>query len=380
MGSCNVKGAVRAMRPRSFVKNNMLVIAACAFALALVVAAVLWVATPWQPKAVEEDVGVRQGLGDYSWDELSAISVKIGACETEDDAVRIAARYGLCSDSGSIDPDDTKTFSLANGRQIRVRLAGLWHDIRSDGGKAGLTFAFADSAGEYAMNHAFENADGDDADSVGGWRASDMRAWLNGDFLNELPADLRSRISSVQKRTANLVGIRDELDEAGRLAGTAQDWMSETSDKLWLFSVAELCGSISARAELGVDSTMVPVYAAEGAQYRLFADAGVAPFAPNDALVRFGEDAVIVDDELGERDDDPDAPVATGSNSVVPAPCTWWLRTKTLEFGNGFWLVGTDGAPLNGLGEDARAVDPAYAPDAVWGPDHARGVVVGFCL
>lgn len=60
---------------------------------------------------------------------------------------------------------------------------------------------------------------------------------------------------------------------------------------------------------------------------------------------------------------------------------TWWLRTKTLEFGDGFWLVGTDGTTLNGLGEDARVVeDPEFSPDELWGPDHERTVVVGFCL
>jgi hypothetical protein len=62
-------------------------------------------------------------------------------------------------------------------------------------------------------------------------------------------------------------------------------------------------------------------------------------------------------------------------------PVTWWLRTKTLEFDQGFWLVGTDGTPLNGLGDDVRVVgDASYAPSELWGPDHARGVVVGFCL
>ena len=106
-------------------------------------------------------------------------------------------------------------------------------------------------------------------------------------------------------------------------------------------------------ASMGVDETMCGIYAGEGTQYRAFADAGVAAFAPNEALVR------TLDGEA----------------------TTWWLRTKTLEFGEGFWLVGTDGTPLNGLGEDARVVeDPEFAPDELWGPDHARGVVVGFCL
>ena len=368
------------MSRRSFAKNNVLVITACAIALALVAAAALWAFEPWRSGGAEVEVEHRQNLNDYSWGELAAISAKVGACENETDAVRIAASYGLCSDEGRINAGNVKKLTLANGQPIRIQLAGVWHDERTDGGKAGLTFAFADAAGERAMNHAFESEDGAHADSVGGWQASDMRTWLNGDFLNDLPADLRSRIVSVQKRTANRVGAQDELDEAGRLAGAADDWVSETSDKLWLFSVAELCGSVPARAELGIDSTMTPVYRAEGSQYRLFADAGVAAFEPNKELMRCGDGVVVIDDEPPSSGDDPNAPVATGSNSVVPAPCTWWLRTKTLEFGNGFWLVGTDGASLNGLGEDARAADPAYVPDAVWGPDHARGVVVGFCL
>ena len=106
---------------------------------------------------------------------------------------------------------------------------------------------------------------------------------------------------------------------------------------------------------MGVDETMTAVYEAEGAQYQLFSEYGSEPFTPNEALAN----ALAFD---GER-------------------YTWWLRTKTLEFGDGFWLVGTDGTPLNGFGEDARVVeDGEYAPDVLWGPDHARGILVGFCL
>lgn len=351
------------MRAWSIAKHNALPLVAGVMALLFVLAAAAWAFQPWQPAAVRPNVTPQQDLAAYSWEELAAISSEIGACETEADALRAAASYNLRGEGGSAHAMGTKALELADGRQVRVELAGVWHDERSDGGKAGLTFAFADSACEHAMNHAFESKDGVDADSVGGWQASDMRAWLNGDFLNEFPADLRNRIVSVQKRTANRVGVQDELDEAGRLAGSSQDWLSETSDKLWLFSVAELCGDVPANADLGIDSTMTPIYGAEGAQYQLFADAGVSAFSPNELLVRSGNGVA-----------------STSSSNASLKPCTWWLRTKTLEFGNGFWFVGTDGTPLNGLGEDARILEPSYVPDEVWGPDHARGVVVGFCL
>ena len=299
------------------------------------------------------DVEPRAGLSDYSWTELSAIAAEISACSDEADAIAVAARYGLCAEDGSLgdlsDESKMKQIVLGDGRTVHVQLAGIWHDERADGGKAGLTFVFANAVGEHAMNHAFEDAEGENPDSTGGWAACDMRTWLNGDFYRSLPDEVRSCIVPVQKRTASRIGANAELDEAGRLVGGRADWIDETTDSLWLFSASEICGDVPTNDLLGVDSTMAAVYAGEGTQYRLFADWDVKAFEPNATLMR-----------------------TSG---------TWWLRTKTLEFGDGFWLVGTDGTPLNGYGEDARVVqDPEFAPDALWGPDHARGVVAGFCL
>ena len=301
------------------------------------------------------DAGVspKASLSEYSWAELASIADEIASCPDEATAFAHTAAYGLCGEGGSLDAGKTKAVELVDGSSVQVMLAGIWHDERTDGGKAGLTFVFAAPADEHAMNHAFENADGDDADSVGGWAASDMRSWLNGDYLLRFPPELRGRIVSVQKLTANSLDTEDELIEAGSLEGTASDWVGETSDRLWLLSAAELCGVVPVHDALGIDQTMADVYAAEGSQYRLFADAGVAAFEPNSLL----------------------------EWKVGDTPCTWWLRTKTLEFGDGFWLVGTDGTPLNGLGEDARATqDSSFAPEKLWGPDHARAIVAGFCL
>ena len=352
---------VKLRRMGSFVRNNAMVIVAAVVAVVLLAVAVAYPdnsGAASSQEGEERPVAVKASLGDYDWSELSRISSEISQCTSKEEAISRAHRYALCNADGSFGDANEKEVVLKSGLHSTVRLADVWHDNRSDGGKAGLTFVFGQPVGAHAMNHAFENASGNNADSVGGWASCDMRSWLNGDFQLELPDELSARIVSVQKRSASSPDTRDELDEAGRLSGTGADWTVETSDGLWLLSASELCGPIPVKRDFDIDSTITSVYAVEGEQYRLFSDAGVKAFKPNAAT------SVSADSELSDA-----------------SPCTWWLRTKTLEFGDGFWLVGTDGTPLNGLGEDSRVVkDPTYAPDNLWGPDHARAVVPAFCL
>lgn len=342
---------------KTLFRNYGAIILATVVAIALIVTAALFSFEPWQTKQAHNAVKVKSALNEYSWNELSLIASEISSCKSQDEAMTCAKKYHICNSDGSLDGTQTKTVSLSGGIESNVVLADIWHDARTDGGKAGLTFAFNEPVGLHSMNHSFENDDGGDADSVGGWGSSDMRQWLNGDFIYTLPHDLRSHIVEVQKTSASAVGSDDELDDPGHLGGTGSDWAAETSDKVWLLSAAELCGEIPAESTLGIDSTMASVYSSEGTQYRLFKNYGVAAFSAHEFLM-----------------------MPNTSGSAEGDYCTWWLRTKTLEFGDGFWLVGTDGTPLNGLGEDARALDSSFAPDELWGPDHARAVVPAFCL
>lgn len=339
----------------SLLRDRRWLVGVCAAALLMVAGAFMLTRCASGGGAVMQSKA-RKDAQAYGWDELSAIAGEVARCSSTSAAARCACRYGLCDASGT--PSDVSwELALADGSCAHARLAGVWCDERSDGGRAGLTFVLTEAVGPHAMNHRFEDAEGEHADSTGGWEACDMRAWLENDLWYELPSDLRAVIVPVQKRTANRVGTNDELERPGTLAGSAADWVSETSDRLWLLSASELCGEVPAREDLGVDVSMTPIYAAEGAQYPLFAQAGCAAFEPQESLVR------------------------TQAQDEDARPVTWWLRSKTLEFDEGFWLVGTDGTPLNGFGEDARVVeDASYAPRELWGPDHSRGVVVGFCL
>ncbi|MDO4399863.1 MAG: DUF6273 domain-containing protein [Coriobacteriia bacterium] len=338
-------------------RENTWVLAIAAVAAVLLAMVIAFVVVNSPSDTHRSDVEPRHSLAEYSWEDLSAISADIAQCGSESEAIMRAADYWLCRENGSIDETQAKAIELADGTTVSVALAGVWHDTRTDGGKAGLTFALVDAVSTHAMNEESEKANGSSASpgGSGGWDASEMRSWLQRELLSELPEDLSSQIVSVQKRYASGAGAGTGSSGSEPSPGEPADGVAETSDKLWLFSASELCGNIPANDIVGVDEEMTRVYSDEGAQYQRFQHGGVQAFVPSELLQR----------------------TVAGKEKA----CTWWLRTKTLESGDGFWLVGTDGTVLNGTGEDSRVVeDPDYKPKEVGNPDQARGVVVGFCL
>lgn len=70
--------------------------------------------------------------------------------------------------------------------------------------------------------------------NAGGWEASQMRAYLNGDWRTQLPQDLDAVIVPVDKLSNN-VGETDAVSA-----------VTTTSDALWLFSLSELAGAVPA--------------------------------------------------------------------------------------------------------------------------------------
>ncbi|MDO4502813.1 MAG: DUF6273 domain-containing protein [Coriobacteriia bacterium] len=87
-----------------------------------------------------------------------------------------------------------------------------------------------------------------------GWRASAMRTYLNGSFLDLLPDAVKSGIVEVDKMTNNV----------GSTSATTS--VTATSDKVWLLSSIEAYGSTVNSGTYG------PVYAAEGSQYKYYKD------------------------------------------------------------------------------------------------------------
>ena len=264
----------------------------------------------------------KSSVSDYGWDELSSIAAEISAADSDEEGMAIAESYHLVS-GGKLD-GKTKKVTLSDGTQANVMIAGFRADDLSDGGKAGITFVFADAPAAHAM--------GEDASNEGGWEKSEMRSWLNGSFADMLPSDLKGVIKSASKKTNSS-------------AYTTPGAVSTTSDKLWLLSYVEIAGSASPNDLVGGSRIPAETYNAEGKQYQVFSDMKVSGNSENAALERTF---------TGKE----------GNGLVVTGEaCPWWQRSLSMTWTSGFGAVDAEGNPLN-----------------AWITDHDIGVVPGFCL
>ncbi len=250
-------------------------------------------------------VSPRSHVADYSWAQLKAIARAIAAAEGDEEGFSIAKKYHLVSTDGKLQ-GDARPVSLKDGTLAHVRILGFRHDELADGGRAGITFEFADVSTTRRMNT--ENTNG------GGWEASEMRAWLNSDFLALLPEDLRVCEEAVRKRTNNRGHVEKEGDTSV---------VTPTFDKLWLLSVGEVYGEVPS---VWYSSA---TYDAEGTQYQLYAD-----------------QCVITSDY--------------GFCKKDGAVSWWWLRSPSAYNGSVFHHVSSDGDWFGSFAGCVDGVSPGF--------------------
>ena len=207
---------------------------------------------------------IRESLEAYSWPEIKAIADEIAAAKTDAKGLAVAKKYNLVAADGVLTGSETKAIELADGTQSSVQILGFRHDDKKAGGKAGITFGFAD----VPMVHYVNEFNGNQSSNAGGWKKSDMRAWLKTDFFDLLPADLQGKIVAVKKLSNN----------KGETSSTSS--VTATFDKLWLLSMREVYGemvpySFAIFTWQSSFNAQIPIYNVEGSQYQLYADNGV---------------------------------------------------------------------------------------------------------
>lgn len=259
----------------------------------------------------EPGVPVRASVDEYSWEEMKKLSNAISAADSDKAGIKIAEEHNLVDSDGKLQ-GDTKTVILADYTKTSVRILGFRHDDLAGGGKAGITFEFADIPTRHYMNAKGTND--------GGWEASEMRAWLNSDFLNMLPDDLRECVEPAEKLTNN----------KGKVGEGETSAVTSTKDLLWLPSSTEVYGS-----EKG---SWADVYDAEGSQYQLYADQGVT----------------TSDYEFCEED-------KGGKYSSWWSLRSWWLRSPNPAYEHKFLFVDSFWGHCDSGGvKDAFGVSPGF--------------------
>lgn len=268
--------------------------------------------------------GIRGSLGDYTWDQLQEISLKIKAAKSDAEARRIAKRYHLLVDDGHIPFPSTKRVTLTNGLEVGAQLVGIRHDELLDGtGKAGLTFMF--DAGIAEHNAAAQPLSA-------GWADCELREWLDDDGLKLLPNELRAYIKEVKKVSNN--------DGAARSASC----LSELPATLWLPAMVELCGTQPPESFTEDFHYLADIYNGEGKEYQLFRELKVSPYTTNETLVRQWK----------------------GKDTC------WWERTASPDTSEGEGTL-----YMNRVGHDGDVF--AYATPASK-PDKRTCVIPGFCI
>ena len=268
-------------------------------------------------------LSVHDTLDEYTWDNLAEISDMIEAAASYEEAQAIAVEYHIMNEDGTF-PANTKRVEFEDGNYFNVMVVDILHDGKAnEEGMAGLAFVSTDAVAIRPMNPS--------GTVEGGWEGSDIRAWLNSDFVRSLPQDMQDVITPVIKLTNN--------------QGSAYDTsaVTMTADTLYLLSAREVVGDVHwFEEEYGSGQAFWDsVVNAEGSQYKYFADAGVSQKSdPNGVLVRRFQ--------------------GTATN--------WSYRTafqyvfESIE-GNFFYGAMESGYPYN------------YAA-----PETERGVVIGFCV
>jgi len=87
---------------------------------------------------------------------------------------------------------DTKTLELTDGTKIKMDLAALDTDVKSDNsGTAKMTWICHGIPMTHRMNATAVTTDG--------WAGSEMRSWLISDILSKIPTEIKSHIVPVKK-------------------------------------------------------------------------------------------------------------------------------------------------------------------------------------
>ena len=231
-------------------------------------------------------------FADASWSEINEV-----------------AQAGYAAEVFSV--GDEKDITLTDGEVLTVVVLGFNHDNLTSGGKAKMSIGMK----HLTKTKAHMNTTGTNA---GGWEASAMRTTLNN-YYEKLPNDLKSVIKSVNKDAS---------------AGEKSTNITTSTDKLWLFSMAELCGQAAINSFTS-NTTNQTVYKSQGTQYEYYRN-------------------LIGDSKYS------DAGLIKKLSNGAGSANAWWLRSPYMDYSILFLSVGNSGSISNNIAVTSNGVCFGY--------------------
>lgn len=243
----------------------------------------------WSVNGVNEiDVETHKITENTSFVALIVIIPPISLAEDNWVTIGATSKSGFASEFYSIgDRKDVTISAASDGSFVEQTLTfvilGFNHDTRADGGLAGITFGMENlMIGTRRMNASNTN--------VGGWKATEMRQWIQNIVFPALPAEVQAVIVPVNKTTT----------AGGGSTATPNLNLVTTSDNLFLFADVEITG-IPQNAE-----------AIEGVQYEYW---------------RSVRDGTVEDDRIKYLSN------GTGASNM------WWFRSPVTITANSFYRI-----------------------------------------
>jgi hypothetical protein len=234
----------------------------------------------------------KDSFSEYTWDEVQLI------CQNG-----LANEYFTVGETRVVELGALPSASNSTKAQNMTLAIG---DIAKDGSTMTiLVTGYSSLTPKHIINET--------ATTIGGWAATSMRAWLNGEYYNALPDDLQKVItlhSSTYSETYNASTV------------------STCEDKVWLLSAKEVFGGSTA-SQAGDSSTNRENLAAFNVETQL------AYFANGGSKLRYESEA--------------------GSTS-----CWWWLRSSHYQYDNNFVYVSEYGKSGGNYSSFTDNVFPAF--------------------
>lgn len=154
-------------------------------------------------------------LNALSWEEIAALS---------DMAAEDPSQFLFMTDASHKLEKTVKMSGISGVTDVKARIIGVGQDVDATGKKLGLTFQLCDGL-SYNQPVAMQmNANGS---TSGGWETCLMRTTNLPKIEAALPADLKSKLKTIKKKT-NMI--------------TSGSTLKETTDKLSLLSFTEVFG------------------------------------------------------------------------------------------------------------------------------------------